>query len=353
MKKYLLVIIALFVSVEAMSQHGYTVERCWQKARDNYENVLKYNLIKIAEQYSLVNASQEVHPTSIPIVKSVAKHTTPNMQNSNSVINSILGNSDNLQVGASNTDEVKRDEHLMYELNYRVNAIYFSIILLQNKIKYTETFQLQMLDLKSALLNLKCDKELIDSYIADLEKYQHNLSKHREILVDIHTLYLNMLSALIGEEIDHSDVLQEPEVSEYVPVTTSSFYLSQASNRKIDVSNVYNNEVNMGMSTTSKESRDTGFNDLRKSMFNINIEEHKSAFKLQIDRLRYELESTVEAVDNQVKVIVVSFMKLENGTEDMRIFLQRVAELYRLNHKQVSHMVQLMLEVNQYLKMYQ
>jgi outer membrane protein TolC len=230
MKRIIILIIAawgIFNSAGAQQ----TLEQCRQKARDNYPLVRKYGLITAARDYNIENvskgnlpqitlsakASYQSEVTKIPL--KIAGLSISSV--SRDQYQALLDIKQNIWDGgrmasqkrmAEASADVEREKNNvdLYDLNQRIDQIYFGILLIDEQLKQN---QLLMDDLDR-------NYKQIDSYYrngvaneSDLDAVraeQLDTKQHRIALTDNRSIYIGMLSLFLGEQIASDANFQKP-----------------------------------------------------------------------------------------------------------------------------------------------
>lgn len=230
MKRIIILIIAawgIFNSAGAQQ----TLELCRQKARDNYPLVRKYGLITAARDYNIENvskgnlpqftlsakASYQSEVTKIPLKiagLSISSVSRDQYQASLDIKQNIWdgGRMTSQKRMAEASADVEREKNNvdLYDLNQRIDQIYFGILLIDEQLKQN---QLLMDDLDR-------NYKQIDSYYrngvaneSDLDAVraeQLDTKQRRIALTDNRSIYIGMLSLFLGEQIASDANFQKP-----------------------------------------------------------------------------------------------------------------------------------------------
>ncbi len=230
MKRIIILIIAawgMFNSAGAQQ----TLELCRQKARDNYPLVRKYGLITAARDYNIENVSKGNLPQislsakasyQSDVTKIPLKIAGLNISSvSRDQYQALLDIKQNIWDGgrmasqkrmAEASADVEREKNNvdLYDLNQRIDQIYFGILLIDEQLKQN---QLLMDDLDR-------NYKQIDSYYrngvaneSDLDAVraeQLDTKQRRIALTDNRSIYIGMLSLFLGEQIASDANFQKP-----------------------------------------------------------------------------------------------------------------------------------------------
>jgi len=230
MKRIIILIIAawgIFNSAGAQQ----TLEQCRQKARDNYPLVRKYGLITAARDYNIENvskgnlpqftlsakASYQSEVTKIPLKiagLNISSVSRDQYQASLDIKQNIWdgGRMTSQKRMAEASADVEREKNNvdLYDLNQRIDQIYFGILLIDEQLKQN---QLLMDDLDR-------NYKQIDSYYrngvaneSDLDAVraeQLDTKQRRIALTDNRSIYIGMLSLFLGEQIAPDANFQKP-----------------------------------------------------------------------------------------------------------------------------------------------
>jgi outer membrane protein TolC len=207
------------------------LEQCRQKARDNYPLVRKYGLITAARDYNIENvskgnlpqftlsakASYQSEVTKIPLKiagLNISSVSRDQYQASLDIKQNIWdgGRMASQKKMAEASADVEREKNNvdLYDLNQRIDQIYFGILLIDEQLKQN---QLLMDDLDR-------NYKQIDSYYrngvaneSDLDAVraeQLDTKQRRIALTDNRSIYIGMLSLFLGEQIASDANFQKP-----------------------------------------------------------------------------------------------------------------------------------------------
>ncbi|MDO5570461.1 MAG: TolC family protein [Bacteroidales bacterium] len=236
----LLMILSLMLSSNVSAQ--YTIEELQKSAQENYPLIDKYSLLEKSEEFTISNIDRQNLPQVTVVAQATYQSKVTGFPNQMKDIYSQMGidlkglNKDqykavvdvnqNIWDGgnisaskniakAENEVKVKETNLQIYEINKRVNDIFFSLLLLnasqkQNEI-YRELLNANLEKVKSFVKNgvaLTSDAQMIEVEILKSEQQLVSIESNKEA-------FLQMLSLLTGKDIKSSAMLLEPTINEY------------------------------------------------------------------------------------------------------------------------------------------
>jgi len=226
-------IIFLFILLSGyLSAHAQlTLDDCQMKARENYPVIKRYGLIEQSKQYNLSNAAKGYLPQvqvnakatyqseviTLPItlpgitVPKLPKDQYQAVVDVNQVVwDGGMISSQKQAIKANSEVESRQLEVEMYALEDRVNQMYFGIILFDNRLEQNRIF----------MDDLNRSYQAISDYVnngiatqADLDAVrveQLNAEQTKTQLQSTRAAYVEMLSVMIGENIEPNAVLTKP-----------------------------------------------------------------------------------------------------------------------------------------------
>ncbi len=221
----------LFGGINAFAQ--LTIEQCYEKARENYPLVKRYNLIGQSEEYNLKNASKSYLPqfslsakatyqtevTTIPI--SIPGIDIPTMRKDQYQVvagvsqtiwdgGAVSSQKKSIKAGAD-SDRMKYEVDL-YTLNTRINDLFFGILLLNEQLRLNDVY----------MNDLQRNSERVSGFVAnglannaDLDGVKvERLSalQNRANMESTRNAFLQMLSVMTGMEVDTATVFIIPDM---------------------------------------------------------------------------------------------------------------------------------------------
>ena len=237
MKRYLIPVL-LMTSLAVRAQHTvYTLEKCYALARQNYPLIKKHDLIARSSNYSIENAGKGWLPQF-----SVSGQATYQSQSVN--FQKAIGGGPGLLIPPLSKDQYKIqaevDQHIfdggriknekdmiqaseasqqqslevqLYQLNDRINQLYFSILLIDEQIRQNNitksNFQTAADKAKAAYDNGTAFKSNVDEFLAEIASIE---------LVNIdyranRKAYSDMLAVFIGQPLDEkTELIMPPQI---------------------------------------------------------------------------------------------------------------------------------------------
>lgn len=219
------------VGSEMSAERCYTIERCYELARENYPLVRQYDLIGVTEQFTLKNAYTHYFPQVSISGKATYQtdvisypFTLPDQDLpilSRDQYQAMVELSQMLwdggEIAANRRDiraksDIERAEYEvnMYSLRERVNGLFFGVLLIREQISQVNIV------LETYLNNQEKIKSCLENGVAnqtDLDMIEVELISNRQQKVKLETLmdaYLKMLSLMLGVQIQDSDELVKP-----------------------------------------------------------------------------------------------------------------------------------------------
>ena len=225
-------------SLSMISQAQITLESCQQQARENYPLVRQYDLLQLAEKYTLSNVakgnlpqislsgkvSYQSEATTFPFeipglgIKGLPKDQYQALvEIKQNVWDGGKIRHQKAQVKAVTEENARQLDTSMYALEERVNQIFFSILLLdeqrtQNKLLEEELVR-NLKTVEAYRMNGTANDADVDAVQVEILQTK----QQRIQLENNRTAYLRMLSLLTGKEFPAQAQLVRPE-----PVATTS-----------------------------------------------------------------------------------------------------------------------------------
>lgn len=243
MKRLLL---TLLVAVSTLSVSAQTLDECRRLAREHYPEIRQYDLISETEQYNLSNAARAWIPQIALSAQATYQSATPTYPEAFSSImqaNGIemvgirkdqyrvaLDISQNLWDGgvskanralaeAEAAEQRSRVDVSLYELQSRVDNLYFGILLLDERVAQTEAL---IAVLESNLARMRTYYDNGVAMQADVDTIEAELLTARQTLGQVESSrmsYRRMLELFIGEPLT-SESLERPAMT--TPASRSS-----------------------------------------------------------------------------------------------------------------------------------
>ena len=249
MKKLLLLM--MYVAVLPMNAQTLTLEDCKQLAHDNYPTVKQYHLVEQTRDFTIENASKAWLPQISASVNGLAftnvldltdqmKQAGVDMKNwmaaGSVMINQNIYDGGqvkaNKNIAAAQAEVQKHQLNVnMYDLNQRVEQLYFGVLTLDEQIRQTELLQ------NDLALSNKTITSMISEGVAnqtDLDAVKVEQVKAQQTLDAQNTSrasYLQMIGVFIGKKLGEGMVLQKPAMADVINNTDNrpeiDYYKSQ------------------------------------------------------------------------------------------------------------------------------
>lgn len=221
-----------------------SLEECQRRTQDNYPLVRQYGLIEKAKDYNLANAAKGNLPqlalsakasyqsevTELPItipgvnIKGMPKDQYQVMLE----LQQNIWDGGGIRMQKKKTEaEANVDRETlnvdMYELNSRVNDLYFGILLLDEQLTQNALLQ-DELERNFRQITAYVDNGIANQADLDAVKVEQLSTKQKRVeLTSSRMAYVNMLSLLIGERLTQETVLEKP-ISENVISAVSEIH---------------------------------------------------------------------------------------------------------------------------------
>ena len=246
MKKLFLFTVIVF-AFQLISAQSFTLEDCWQKARNNYPLVKQYGLIEKTAEYNLSNANKGYLPqlnisakatyqsdvTELPealirrlgiTMEGLSKDQYQVAAEASQLIwDGGVINAQKKVTNATKEVEKQKVEVDLYALNERVNQLFFSVLLINEQLKQNEILQDE---LQTNYKKVEAYKQNGVANQADLDAIkveQINAEQRKIELLNTKTAYLKMLSNFTKMEIDENATLIRPEKNLFVLQDTVNY----------------------------------------------------------------------------------------------------------------------------------
>lgn len=401
----------LFGLASSTSFGQLTIESCHEKARSNFPMIRQYGIIEQTQEYNLSNANKNYLPQlDISIIGGVlqgmptigAPDTKESGLDMNMIsivqLNQVIWDGGitkakkkaieaNSEIAKSNLDVT------LYALEDKINKLYFGILLIDEQLKQMDillsTLNRNYKRVKIAVDNgtaLLPDLDEIQVEVLNVEQKQADLAYNR-------TAYLNVLSAMTGEQFDDDIVLEMPEkilasLSDSIQRPELGMYKNKllSVNAQLDINKamLYPKVGVMAFGTFIQPGVDFGTSsienlmvaglslnwslgslykhtnneklldlDLKKValeqetfLFNTNLELQQ--FKVDLMRYQKQIDQDKEILKLKQRIKAAYDVKYENGTCTMSALLDRVNDESVAQQSLTMHQIQYLLKVYQY-----
>jgi outer membrane protein TolC len=228
----------LLAGLAARAQHtAYTLEKCYALARQNYPLIKKHDLIARSSGYSIENAGKGWLPQFSLGGQATYQSETVNFQKATGAGTGALIpplSKDQYKIQAEvdqniydggrtknekemiRADEASQQQSLevsLYQLNDRINQLYFSILLIDEQIRQNninrDNFQSSADKAKAAYDNGSALKSSVDEFLAEIATIDMQDIEYRAN----RKAYTDMLSVFIGQPLgDDAELVMPPQV---------------------------------------------------------------------------------------------------------------------------------------------
>ena len=236
------IILFLFMMSTAFVSTSQSLEECRRLAREHYPEIQQYDLISETEQYSISNAKRAWIPQVVLSGQATYQSATPTYPEAFNAMIAANGldmsgirkdqyklaidvtqniwdgglSKANREIAQADADEQRsRVDVALYDLQSRVDNIYFGILLLDERIAQTESL-IEVLE-----SNLNRMRVYYNNGVAmqsDVDAVEAELLVARQTLSQVEasrTSYRRMLEVFIGQELT-DEKLQRPEMTDVV-----------------------------------------------------------------------------------------------------------------------------------------
>lgn len=373
MKHFLLTILLFFTTIAASSQYRYSIEDCWEMAKNNYPSIKFFNLIEKSRDYSLLNVSENKLPKKFDAIsyarteEQEQKALVIANKNKVSAFNALHSNS-NTQPTNQNPLVIGTLQANLYILSDRINNLFFSLILIDKKLQINEMQQMQIIELTKIFTS---SKEKFVNNTINLKGLNTLLEKTKDdytILKNLQKLYFEMMSQMIGRNVDSKTILLEPNIKKY---TSSSFFGSEVDLIDHGRYNPFTNNVNYTPKYTnysnsnykvfnlgkvkSEEKKNTNnytLNNLKKNLFNVNTKEQQENQRSEINNIYRQIENDKRMIELHKEIIVISYNKIMRGVPDISNLTQSILNYVNVHNDLAAHTIQLMMSANKFKLLY-
>jgi outer membrane protein TolC len=237
MGRYFITVL-LMTSLAGQAQHTvYTLEKCYTLARQNYPLIKKHDLIARTSNYSIENAGKGWLPQFSVSGQASYQSQTIDFQKAigggpgllipplskdqykiqaevdQNIFDGGRIKNEKDMILANEASQQQNLEIALYQLNDRINQLYFSILLIDEQIRQNDisksNFQSAADQAKAAYNNGTAFKSNVDEFLAEIASIE---------LVNIdfranRKAYLDMLSVFIGQRLDEkTELLMPPQI---------------------------------------------------------------------------------------------------------------------------------------------
>lgn len=404
MKRILLLI--MYAAVLPLGAQTLTLEECKQMAHDNYPDVKQYNLIEQTRAFTIENASKAWLPqvsasvnglafTDIMDINEQMKQAGVDMKNWVAAGSLMINQNiyDGGQVKAKKniaTAQAEVQKHQlnvsMYDLNQRIEQLYFGVLTLDEQIRQAELLQSDLaLSNKNitAMMNEGVANQTdLDAVRVEQVKTLQTIDAQKTSRAS----YLRMIGIFIGKKLDEGTVLQKPVVLDAINYNDNrpeiDYYKSQsllldAQRKQLDtklmptlsafgmgmyhtnITDMVNNGMLAGGVTLSWNigALYTRKNDIKNIEAQRQIIDSKCAtFKFNntlqnessngnINALKRQISQDDEIVSLRESIMSKSEKKVKLGTESVNEMLRDINAVSQARQQKALHEIQLLKEM--------
>lgn len=402
--KRLLFLLA-FVQIAISGSAQLTLEKCHQMAHDNYPLIRKYKLVEQSRDFTLSNATTGYLPQiklganaiyvsdvlDMPAnLKQGALDTGHNMYGVNVQVNQTIYDggyiSSNKRLARIQADvQSKQLDVNMYDINERIDQIYFGVLIIDEQIKQNLLLQ-KDLGISSKTVASMIKAGIANQTDADAIKVEEIKAQQQESSLRVsRRTYISMLSTFIGSQIGEDIELERPEiqsVSDQNNRPELDFYSSQntlvdAKRKALDVAlmpkfsafaaGLYGHQMTSLVKNTifgagitmswSIGSLYTRKNDIRKLdierqqidndrntfLFNIRLQDQQ--YTGNIANLKQQILQDDDIIALRDNIRSKSEKKVQNGTETVNEMLRDINAVSEARQTKANHEIQLLNEI--------
>jgi outer membrane protein TolC len=260
MQRFFLIAL-LLTSLAGRTQHTvYTLEKCYALARQNYPLIKKHDLIAKSSNYSIENAGKSWLPQFSLAGQATYQSESVNFQKAigggpgilipplskdqykiqaeieQNVFDGGRTKNEKEMILANEASQQQSLEVALYQLNDRINQIYFSILLIDEQIRQNninkENFQNSAEKAKAAYDNGTAYKSNVDEFLAEIatiDMVNIDLTANRKA-------YTDMLSIFIGQPVDeNTELIMPPQVVTDVVIKRPELVMYELNKKIYDV----------------------------------------------------------------------------------------------------------------------
>lgn len=234
----LLATVTALLSLSVSAQ--VTLDECKTSARDNYPAVKQYRLIELSRDYTMDNASKAWLPKVSVAAGAVAM--TDIMENtvagtaadvSNEIYGAMFQVSQTIYDGGTTAArkrvtraeadvEKGRLDVTMYDINSRVEELFFGILTIDEKLKQIQLLQ-NDLELSMRTVNGMINGGLANQSDKDAIKVEQlKASQQESSLTTSRAAYVRMLAAFTGKDMSADTQFEKPETTTPAPETITN-----------------------------------------------------------------------------------------------------------------------------------
>lgn len=220
---------AILLSLSAAALAGgetLTISECYRLARENYPAIRQFGLIKESEKYDLENAASGYLPQFSISANAMYLSDSPEALGQSLLpqdqyraqigVTQVLWDGGDISsqkrlTAARARAEIENNEAVLYELNDRVNRIFFGILLQSESLRQNGTYQKDIKDAAASVRAMIENGTANDYDLSLLEVELLNAKQKESEIRSLRSAYMKMLSFLINRRVDENTAFERPE----------------------------------------------------------------------------------------------------------------------------------------------
>jgi len=403
--------LAVLMAFQGQAQ-TLTIEACQDSALKNYPLIHQFGLIERSKELTLSNANKAWLPQlDITLIGGILEgmpNLNPQSSESSSLNTKLIGMGQLNQViwdggmtkaskgiiEANSEIETADIEIILYQLNDRINNLYFGILLIDEQIAQLELFKETLNRNRKRVQNAIENGTAFNSDEDELKVELINTRQKQDELYYNKLAYMKVLSAMIGEEISEDAVftrptfnkaendlsIHRPELSKFssqralinaqadlnkaslMPklgvmgfgvflspglefgTSTMDNLLVAGLSLNWQLSPLYKNANNKKLTQINLERIQ---NQEETFLFNTNLE--LSQTDMELEKYRKSLEQDREILALKTRIKDAYSVKYENGVVTMSAMLDRINDENITKQNMIMHEIQYLMKAYQYL----
>ena len=403
---------SIFLLYSIASSGQVRLEDCQQLARENYPMIQQYELIELTREYTLSNANKNYLPSlDVTLIGGVISgfpsFSAPGEGSSSSsdmqLISVVQLNQPiwdggitkaQKEVVQANSEIEKAElEISLYALEERINNLFFGILLIDEQISQLEilksSMQINLDRVNIAVENVTAYK----SDIAEIQVEMINIDQRMEELRSNRNVYINVLGAMTGRNIEVSSDFERPVVEDdFMQLENNRPELKRfqsqdemiQAQRQIDRSVLYPKIGLLGFATLIEPGIDFGASTIdnifvgglslnwsldglyrngnnkkltelnlqkvavQKETFLFNNELELTQTRLDLNKYRNLVEQDREILELKTRIKDAYELKYENGISTLSELLNRTNDESAARQNLVIHEIQYLMKAFQY-----
>lgn len=221
------IILGFFLAFySANAQELLNIYECYRLARENYPMIKQFDLIKESEKYDLENAAKGYLPQFSINANALYLSDSPNIgggggipqgqYRANIIATQVLWDGGDISAKKQMTKaqaraELENNEVILYELNDRVNKLFFGMLIQNESLRQNYIYQK---DIQTVIDSIEAmiKNGVSNDYDLSLMKVEQLNAKQAETeITATRGAYARMLSLLINREVTPTTILEKPK----------------------------------------------------------------------------------------------------------------------------------------------